>query len=375
MYIYKITNKLNGKIYIGQSIRSVEKSGSYYGSGIYIVAAIKKYGKCNFEKAILEHCSSVEELNTREIYWIAELNSTIKNIGYNINAGGEGLTIYHNKSEEESALIFSMLSDANKTAWDKILQTYSKDELDQLYQKKREVALNYWLSLTVQEREEHASKISKSLQNSEYDFAAFTTNLWANRTCDERTAIGDKISLALKSRWNTLTDVEKHQYSNKLKDGWSKLTDAEKQQHSDRQKIIKTEYWNNITDDKLDAFRDKISETSKQMWQDFDSDKYDTIMDKKSTTMKNKYKNDPDFVNKKNAAVRLALGKSIKITEIDTKKIILMPTVTEAINFLDISKFLIYKILKNEVIVNEKVLLIISKYKIEYGRQEEKDNN
>lgn len=87
MNIYKITNLINNKIYIGQNIND---NINYYGSGLLIKNAIKKYGKQNFSKEILEICSSKKELNDKEIYWIEYYKSTDKNIGYNIHIGGTG---------------------------------------------------------------------------------------------------------------------------------------------------------------------------------------------------------------------------------------------------------------------------------------------
>ena len=90
MYIYKTTNLINGKIYIGLSTRLVEKSTFYYGSGWYLKNAIKSYGKTNFKKEILEDCIDDEKLLCeREIYWISYYNSTDPNIGYNVRKGGE----------------------------------------------------------------------------------------------------------------------------------------------------------------------------------------------------------------------------------------------------------------------------------------------
>ena len=64
MVIYKITNLNNGKIYIGQDSKNRKK---YFGSGIHIKSAIKKYGITNFKKEILEICESIEHLNLAEI--------------------------------------------------------------------------------------------------------------------------------------------------------------------------------------------------------------------------------------------------------------------------------------------------------------------
>lgn len=73
-YVYKITNNLDGKIYVG--LRGSSRfDESYWGSGVHITRAIRKHGVENFSREILEWCKSKEELNQREIYWIAELNS------------------------------------------------------------------------------------------------------------------------------------------------------------------------------------------------------------------------------------------------------------------------------------------------------------
>lgn len=88
-FIYKITNVLNGKIYVGKRTTDIIEDG-YLGSGIKINNSIKKYGREYFKREILEFCETKEELNEREIFWIKELNSRDKNIGYNIAKGGDG---------------------------------------------------------------------------------------------------------------------------------------------------------------------------------------------------------------------------------------------------------------------------------------------
>lgn len=88
MQIYKVTNLVNGKIYIGQD--SFDRK-DYLGSGKLINRAIEKYGIENFEKIVLEQCENKHELNDREKYWIAHYESTNPSIGYNIRIGGEGI--------------------------------------------------------------------------------------------------------------------------------------------------------------------------------------------------------------------------------------------------------------------------------------------
>ena len=78
-YIYKITNKVNGKIYIGKTIKTIEErfKRHIYDSrrnNSYFYNAIKKYGIENF---IIEEIENVDnsKLNEREKYWISFYNS------------------------------------------------------------------------------------------------------------------------------------------------------------------------------------------------------------------------------------------------------------------------------------------------------------
>jgi hypothetical protein len=87
MIIYKTTNLITGKIYIGQDSKN---DPNYYGGGLKLKHAIKKYGKENFEKILIEYCTSYELLNSREKYWISQYDSTNPSIGYNIDIGGNG---------------------------------------------------------------------------------------------------------------------------------------------------------------------------------------------------------------------------------------------------------------------------------------------
>lgn len=99
MEIYKITNLLNNKVYIGKDTKS---NKNYYGSGVLIKRAIKKHGLENFKKEILEECETNEELCTKEKYWINHYNSTNLNLGYNISKGGDGGDTITNNPNLES---------------------------------------------------------------------------------------------------------------------------------------------------------------------------------------------------------------------------------------------------------------------------------
>ena len=87
MIIYKTINLINSKIYVGQDKYN---NPNYFGSGWNLTKAIKKYGKHNFKKEVLEVCESKEDLDNRERFWIKELHAQDRKIGYNIVDGGQG---------------------------------------------------------------------------------------------------------------------------------------------------------------------------------------------------------------------------------------------------------------------------------------------
>lgn len=87
-YIYKTTNQINGKIYIGQH-KAVEFNPNYKGSGKLLCRAIKQYGKQNFIVQLIEECTDSDQMDTLERFYIKQCNSTDPNIGYNISYGGQ----------------------------------------------------------------------------------------------------------------------------------------------------------------------------------------------------------------------------------------------------------------------------------------------
>ncbi len=111
MVIYKTTNLINGKIYVGKDIFN---DPNYFGSGIILTKSIKKYGISNFRKEILEECKSLNELNNKEVFWIDKLNSTDKKIGYNITIGGEGGDTFSNQSVEKQKRILEKRRKSSK---------------------------------------------------------------------------------------------------------------------------------------------------------------------------------------------------------------------------------------------------------------------
>ena len=97
MIIYMAKNKVNGKIYIGQTVKSLETRRGQHESAtrkdnnkcfFHFHNALKRYGIDNFEWSIIDKASSIEELNEKEQAYIEQYESCDQSKGYNLNSGG-----------------------------------------------------------------------------------------------------------------------------------------------------------------------------------------------------------------------------------------------------------------------------------------------
>lgn len=100
-YIYLTTNMINNKQYIGQHYGELDDS--YLGSGSLIAQAIKKYGKNNFSKEILQICNDQKDADLWEKYYIQKFQAVEKDCFYNLQEGGsngDGWRTCHNWMKE-----------------------------------------------------------------------------------------------------------------------------------------------------------------------------------------------------------------------------------------------------------------------------------
>jgi group I intron endonuclease len=100
-FIYKTTNLVNNKIYVGQC--SNDPKEKYLGSGVALIDSIKKYGKENFKRVIIEY-SAQEDLDWLEQYWIEKLDATNPKVGYNLDIGGQGGWDYVNSLDRPNPM-------------------------------------------------------------------------------------------------------------------------------------------------------------------------------------------------------------------------------------------------------------------------------
>lgn len=120
-YIYKITNKINGKCYVGKTLQTVQKrwlehqyeANQSRSKDRPLYRAINKYGIENFEIETIEEIQNLLEvdINEREKYWI-EYYGSFKN-GYNATYGGDGK---HYLDYELISKMYDEIKDCSKIA-------------------------------------------------------------------------------------------------------------------------------------------------------------------------------------------------------------------------------------------------------------------
>lgn len=115
--IYKITNTVNGKHYIGKH-QTKDLDDGYFGSGKLLKYAIKKYGLDNFHKEIIKICSSEKEMNLLEKILVVP----DPEISYNLCPGGQGGMVYpmtHEGRIKREANLKSWYTSGNKSTTNK----------------------------------------------------------------------------------------------------------------------------------------------------------------------------------------------------------------------------------------------------------------
>lgn len=119
--IYKITNLINNKVYIGQSVFIEKRWNKHKTAGFNLNAheynyplyrAIRKYGLENFSFSIIEECLR-EELNKKEEYWVSFYSANNPEFGYNQTAGGNNETHFNKLNFESLKEIKDLLKNSN----------------------------------------------------------------------------------------------------------------------------------------------------------------------------------------------------------------------------------------------------------------------
>lgn len=92
-YVYKITNSINDKVYVGRTVRSIEQRYKEHlqslenGDTRHLYSAMRKYGANNFKIELIEECSTLDDMIEKEAYYCELLEAYTK--GYNMTTAGE----------------------------------------------------------------------------------------------------------------------------------------------------------------------------------------------------------------------------------------------------------------------------------------------
>lgn len=176
--IYLLTNKINNKIYIGQTWNSLTlrmgPGGCNYKNSTYLYNSIQKYGATNFEYSVLALATSQQEADYLEEKFIIEYNSTNPDIGYNIKLGGS-----NGKHSEETKIKIATTLKSKEITPEKLAQvtalgkSWAGKEKPELSQERKEFNSNWskeWHKnnehpmLNKNHTEEAKKKISESLK-------------------------------------------------------------------------------------------------------------------------------------------------------------------------------------------------------------------
>ena len=153
-YIYKITNKINGKIYIGKTLESVEQRWKEHCRNSIrincknrpLYKAFNKYGIENFSIEEIEQCSE-NNINERECYWIEHYGSF--KYGYNATLGGDG------KRYADYDLIFNLWQQGNDIKTIHKITGYDKKTISSALEEN---------NITLEQRlQRHHQNVSKSV--------------------------------------------------------------------------------------------------------------------------------------------------------------------------------------------------------------------
>lgn len=129
-YIYCIKNNINGKCYVGKTLKSPKERFSEHLYDAYkpteenrpLYRAIKKYGENNFSLQVLEECAD-ELASEREIWYIKKLKTYAH--GYNATIGGDGKQLFDHdviKAQLEAGLSQKLITELNGCSIDLVRQ-------------------------------------------------------------------------------------------------------------------------------------------------------------------------------------------------------------------------------------------------------------
>lgn len=241
MIIYKVQNKITNKVYIGQTVNSLEQRKNEHikfskTKNTHFLNALRSYGERNFTWEVIDTAKTKEELNEKEIKYIQEYNS-IEN-GYNMIEGGTG---GYNK--------FAVEANKKKRKGKTYSQIYSSPEMvERVLQSRRKNVNDNFKKFTKEKRTEYGKMGAEALNNSGYKHSEET----------KRKISESQKGITLEDRLGEEKAIKRKKLiSKKTKEAMSKL---DKSELLKKALIGREKYWNN----KHQEDREKILELKKQ---------------------------------------------------------------------------------------------------------------
>lgn len=206
MIIYKITNQINNKSYIGKTIKTIDERFKTHLKNAKnkinrrLYDSMNFYGYENFLIEQIDIASSIEELNQKEIYYINLYDSIMPN-GYNMTTGGDGGYTLEKWSDEDRRSLYEQ--QAKNRLWYKV--TDETKELMKVSAIKREA------NKTASQKEIISNKISLTLKR-KFASGELTTNLIHKSGKEHAGYIEidiEQVCNLIKSQWKLIDIAEK----------------------------------------------------------------------------------------------------------------------------------------------------------------------
>lgn len=202
MVIYKTTNTVNNKWYIGKDERNDPK---YLGSGTLLRQAIAKYGKDAFRKEILAEANDRDELIRLEIEHITASNAVSDKNSYNLSPGGEGGI---GNQRYIDSLTANELVEYKKKLSDNKISFFTKEKRKQWSEKNKELKLHkYMLNGRDVKRKEWWASLSDEERSSRQRVKS--KQYWENITEEEMKTISQNRQKNALEMWCNISSGEK----------------------------------------------------------------------------------------------------------------------------------------------------------------------
>jgi len=209
MIIYKITNLINDKIYVGQTSKTIDQRFLAHLKmakkkvNRHLYDAMNHHGYDNFKIEEIETVSDKISADIREIFWISDLNSLSPN-GYNMTIGGGGGNTLASWSDEDRAALFA--SQGNKRRGKRSAEWVESIRKGSILREQNK---------TVEKKQEISKKISDTLERkySSGELVAVTPILYGEDNPNYTSVDIDDVCKLIKLQWKMKEIAEKYNTS------------------------------------------------------------------------------------------------------------------------------------------------------------------